>query len=256
MQLLTKHLSVGYKTPILQDINLCIAPGHLTALVGRNGVGKSTLLKTIGGEIPPLEGGVWLDNQPLQSLKPSQRAKAISLVTTERGMASGLTLRQLVSLGRQPYTGFFGHLSSSDHDIVDGMLSRMGIASLSDKLCANLSDGEFQKGMLARALAQDTPIMLLDEPLSHLDVAARIEILAMLREIAVTQHKAILLSTHDVAQAIRMATDIFMATSDREFIVSTPAQLLESANINRLFDVENVEFCPEIQDFIYTAQTL
>lgn len=252
---ITAHgLSVGYATPILKDINITLPYGEVTALVGRNGAGKSTLLKTLSGVIPPLSGEVLIEGRSIRSMKPSTLAHRMSLVTTERGMAAGLTLRQLVALGRQPHTGLFGILSASDRECVERCMKMLKISHLAEKHCATLSDGEFQKGLIARALAQDTPIMLLDEPLSHLDVAARVEIMAMLQEIAAASRKAILLSTHDVAQALRMAGRIWMVASDGAFIDSTPANLMESENIRRLFDVENVIFDPLTQDFIHSSK--
>lgn len=245
------ELTVGYRRkPVLSNLNFDIHSGQLIALVGRNGVGKSTLLRTLTSDLAPVSGGLTLMNRPLAQYKPRELASKIAVVTTEPLQVGALKVVELVSLGRDPHTGFTGHLSASDRRIVGQAMQATGIAFKADSYVAHLSDGERQKALIARALAQDTPIIVLDEPFSFLDVAARIDILHTLIELCHTSNRAIIYSSHDIAQALRMADMVWMLTPAGKLITGTPAELIAGNQIDSLFDNANVRFDATQNDFI------
>ena len=249
--LATRSLCVGYgKRPLAGPLGFTLRAGQLTALIGCNGVGKSTLLRTITGELPAISGRVEICGRDLRSIAGRHRAELVAIVTTERLQVGALTVRELVALGRDPHTGFSGRLSGEDRAVADRAMRSVGITHKADSFIAELSDGERQKAMIARALAQETPLIVLDEPFSFLDVAARIEILGMLGRLARDHGKGILFSTHDVAQALRMADRIFMLTPGRQFIEGTPGELTASGAINRLFTTPGITYDPVQHDFI------
>ena len=171
----THNLSIGYQkgkssTIVLKNLNISLKRGSLVALVGANGIGKSTLLRTITSNQLPIEGYVTLNGKRFDEISKKELSKLLSIVNTDRTRAGGLTVRELVSLGRQPYTGFLGILDSNDRQIVETAMQNAGIAHKADSFLAELSDGERQKTMIAKALAQNTPVIILDEPTAFLDV--------------------------------------------------------------------------------------
>ncbi len=185
----------------------------------------------------------------LDSYSKKELAKMLAIVTTDPIQAGGLTVRELVGLGRQPHTGFFGRLSETDRKTVESAMSKTGISHKAEEYVAELSDGERQKTMIAKAIAQDTPVIVLDEPFSFLDVAARIEILSLLGSISATG-KAILYSSHDVSQALRMASKLMLFTRDRQLVCGTPSQVIANGDLAKLFDSESVVFSHTENDFI------
>lgn len=246
-------LSIGYMpgNPLCSGVNLTAARGEVIALVGGNGVGKSTLLRTLAAEMRPLQGSVCFEGRPIERIPRHERARTLSIVATEASMAGALTVRQLVSIGRQPYTGWTGILSESDRRIITDAMEATGIAFKATEPMATLSDGERQKAMIARALAQDTPLMMLDEPLSFLDPAARIEIFALLRSLAAERDKAIILSCHDVALSLRMATKLWMFTSARQVISASPREAVSRDIVSQLFPSPHVKFSDICGDFVF-----
>lgn len=249
--LATHSLSVGYKhTTILKDINISIFPAEVVSLLGSNGIGKSTLLKSLTGEIDAMSGSVEIDNTPLKNLSNKALSQLIAIVTTERVQAGGLKVEELVSLGRHPHTGFFGKLSQKDKQIAIEAMQSVGIYHKKDSFTSELSDGERQKMMIARAIAQQTPIIILDEPFSFLDTASRIEIFALLKKISREKGVAILLSSHDVAQSMRMSDRIIMIDRNRNVTCGTPSEIIQEGNINNLFDSQNIVYDTALSDFI------
>lgn len=244
-------LSFGYgHKPIVSDVSLTIDAPMVVALIGPNGAGKSTLLKTISGELKPQFGDVYLQGRSLHTYTRKEISQVLSLVTTDvDSLTGGLKVEELVSLGRQPYTGFFGHLGTADKIAVHDAMEYTGISHKADSYVANLSDGERQKAMIARALAQDTPIMLLDEPFSFLDPAARIEIFMMLHRQASENGKLIILSTHDVAQALRMADCVWMI-GNNSFAHSSVGDIIKSADLEALFHANGTRFSSDLGDFV------
>lgn len=250
----TDQLSIGYRRhTVAEGIADSIGSPNVIALIGPNGVGKSTLLKTLTGELAPLSGSVKIDGKAPASYSRRELARLLSLVTTDAdNSVGGLTVRELVSLGRQPFTGFFGRLSDEDNCAVDEAMERVGIAGKSSSFISNLSDGERQKAMIARALAQQTPIIILDEPFSFLDPTARIDIFMMMRREASEQGKVIILSTHDVAQALRLADRLWMM-GDGKFYCAAPDDKRVPSIVSSIFKSRNVVFSEELMDFTPSA---
>lgn len=246
-----QELSIGYNGKTVADsLSVQLRAGELVALLGKNGIGKSTLIRTLCGELPPLKGSVNIRGVSLDRIPRKRLARELAIVTTESLQAGALKVREIVGLGRQPYTGMFGRLNGDDEEFVIQSMENTGIAYKADAYFAELSDGEKQKTMLARALAQDTDIIILDEPFSFLDVASRVEILALLRQLAHDRGKGILFSSHDVSQSLRMSDRVMLFTHDRELISGTPADLIGSEAVSRLFDVRNVVFSKDQYDFV------
>ena len=244
-------LSVGYRRKaILEHLDFSLMPGQLVALVGKNGVGKSTLIRTLTSELPPISGQVTLAGKPLHSWTRRQLASMVAVVTTDPLQVGALTVRELVSLGRDPHTGPLGRLGDEDRAAVDKAIQQVGIDYKRDEYVACLSDGERQKALIARALAQDTQVIILDEPFSFLDVSARIEILRLVSDLCHSSGCAILFSSHDIAQALRMTDMIWMLTSDRRFITGSPQEIINRGDIDLLFDTPGIAFDPAQNDFI------
>lgn len=189
--------------------------GMLTCLIGANGAGKSTLLRTIAGFQLPLEGTVLLGGDDVRALSPRQRAERMAVVLTDRPDVMCTTVWEMVATGRAPFTGFWGHLSGKDRGIVTRSLRLVGIEWMADRTVASLSDGERQKVMIAKALAQQTPVILLDEPTAFLDYPSRVEVMQLLLNIAHEEHKTVLLSTHDLDLALQTADRIWLFERER-----------------------------------------
>ena len=189
--------------------------GMLTCLIGANGAGKSTLLRTIAGFQLPLEGTVLLGGDDVRALSPRQRAERMAVVLTDRPDVMCTTVWEMVATGRAPFTGFWGRLSSKDRNIVTRSLRLVGIEWMADRTVASLSDGERQKVMIAKALAQQTPVILLDEPTAFLDYPSRVEVMQLLLNIAHKEHKTVLLSTHDLDLALQTADRIWLFERER-----------------------------------------
>ncbi len=209
--MLLESLKIGYgKRVLLSDISLHLKPGSLTCLLGENGCGKSTLLKTVAGFLKPLSGRILYHDSDLAQISRKQLAQTIGIVLTQRAEAQNLTVRQLVSFGRSPYTGFFGRLSAEDEAVIDSSLDTIGISQLSARIISTLSDGEYQKAMIAKTLAQQTPVILLDEPTAFLDFASKIDLMETIVRLAHDSGKTILMSTHDISLALRMADRLLL----------------------------------------------
>ena len=208
-------LSIGYRGKhsvkcVADGISQAIHSGELTCLLGENGAGKSTLLRTLSGFLSPLAGEISILGRPLSSYKERELATVIGVVLTEKNNLQNMTVRELVGMGRSPYTGFWGRLSADDRRKVDDALSLVGIAALSDRMVQTLSDGERQKVMIAKALAQETPIIFLDEPTAFLDYPSKVEILHLLHRLSREMHKTIFLSTHDLELALQIADRLWL----------------------------------------------
>lgn len=233
------NLSIGYKSKeIASDLNAKLESGKLTCLVGRNGVGKSTLLRTLAGFQPSLGGEMMLGDRLLADMDMRQKARHISVVLTGRPELQQMTVYDIVSMGRSPYTDMWGKMRDEDNAIVEACIRQVGIESLASRNIETLSDGECQKVMIAKALAQQTPIILLDEPTAFLDYPSKAETMRLLKQIAIENHAALLLSTHDMEMAIRMADQFWVMTTDHRLITGTPAELdniLTSEKLKTIF---------------------
>lgn len=204
------QLSVGYTLshPVISDINLELRSGQLACLIGENGIGKSTLLKTLTGFLPKLKGSLLLGNRDIDSFSQRELARQVSIVLTQKPDVQNLTIEEIIGLGRSPYTGFFGRLRAEDRKVVDDAIATMGIEKLRGRMIQTLSDGERQKVMIAKALAQETSIILLDEPTAFLDFPSKAETFQSLQRMAHERDKLILLSTHDLELAVRFADSL------------------------------------------------
>lgn len=239
-----RELSVGYGSRcVLNHINATIA-GGLTCLLGDNGVGKSTLLRTISRFQPKLSGEISINDKHLENFSQCQLAQTIGVVLTEKPDSGNLTAREIVGMGRSPYTGFWGSLDRADEAIVDEALSLTGVAALAARKFHTLSDGERQKIMIAKALAQQTPIIILDEPTSFLDFASRVSIMQMLSLLARERQKTILLSTHDIQLAINLADNLWLIEPD-SIQMGSPKQLAAQGILSRFVDTDGIEFDPK-----------
>lgn len=207
--IIAAHLSVGYgHRAVLSDISLTLAQGTLTCLIGPNGAGKSTLLRTLAGYQPPMAGRMLIGGLNLQTLTMGERAQVVSVVLTDRIDAVALSVTEIVAMGRAPYTGLLGTTTAADRLMVAQALEMVGISHLATRRIGTLSDGERQKVMVARALAQHTPVILLDEPTAFLDFTSKVALMRLLSHLAATQAKTILMSTHDLEIAAAMADNL------------------------------------------------
>lgn len=254
----TRELCIGYRkggksNSVLDNINISLYPGELVCIIGANGMGKSTLLRTLAGTQRPLSGSVLINDTSVSKFKASQLSRLIGLVYTDRTQAGGLTVNELVSLGRQPHTGFLGHLSTYDKEIVSNAMQNTGIYRKSHSFIAELSDGERQKAMIAKALAQETPVIMLDEPTAFLDVASKIETMNLLHKLAHDNNKAIILSSHDISQALLLADKLLVMTCDGKIQQGVTEDVILSGALNNMFGNENIKFNLLGGDFYSTA---
>ena len=236
------HLGYGNRT-LIENLSATVERGALTALVGRNGTGKSTLLRAIAqlGEV--LSGEILLDGQPLQTLAPSEMASMVAFVTTDKVRIANLRCRDVVALGRAPYTNWIGRMQEQDKAIVEQALESVGMSDYADKTMDRMSDGECQRIMIARALAQQTPIILLDEPTAFLDMPNRYELCTLLRRLAHEEQKCILFSTHELDIALSLCDAIALIAPPELHILPTD-DMVRSGHIERLFTTGIVAFDP------------
>lgn len=250
-----RALSTGYRLKasscyeVTRPFDAVLPAGCLTCLLGPNGSGKSTLLRTLAGFQKPLSGEVLIDGIPISMISRRRLSALVSVVLTDRPDSPHLDVRQLVALGRSPYTGWFGRMSETDHLIVNQAMEQVGIKALADRTVSSLSDGERQKVMIAKSLAQSTPVIFLDEPTAFLDYPAKVDILMLLRHLALTQGKTIMLSTHDLELALRIADYTWLI--DRKLGITTgPTSLLASDGaIARYFERPGLTFHPSTRTF-------
>ena len=246
------NLSIGYtqkgnEKVVAQGLNAAINSGELTCLLGCNGVGKSTLLRTLSAFQPALDGDVMLctpqtlDIKPLTSFTDKELSRLIGIVLTEKPDVRNMTTDDLVGMGRSPYTGFWGTLTANDRQIVSEAISMVGIESLRGRMIHTLSDGERQKVMIAKALAQQTPIIYLDEPTAFLDYPSKVEMMQLLRRLAHQEQKTIFLSTHDVELALQLA-DCLWLMEQNQLSVGTPRQLADNGALSRFVERDGIVF--------------
>ncbi|MCE6993023.1 ABC transporter ATP-binding protein [Dyadobacter sp. CY323] len=238
--LATENLTIGYRSKglvkaISKSLNLHLWPGNLVCLLGSNGSGKSTLMRTLAGLQPALEGKVRINGQTLSNLKPENLAQKLSLVLTERVEVGNLAAREVINLGRTPYTNWLGKLDDTDKQKIAQAIDDADVSDLLEKRMHQLSDGERQKVMLARALAQDTDLILLDEPTAHLDLPTRIEMMHLLHTLAQKTGKAILLSTHELDLALQTADYLWLLQHDGTLVTGVPEDLVLNGSFESAF---------------------
>jgi len=252
----TSNLSIGYKTkkavaPIAQNLNLNLASGKLIALIGGNGIGKSTLLRTITGIQPPLAGNVFLNDKNINTYKPLDLAQNLSLVLTEKLPSSNLSVFELIALGRQPYTNWIGTLSPTDIKKIQEAMQLTQIEHLAQKRHFEISDGQLQKVLIARALAQDTPLIILDEPTTHLDLLHKVSLFKLLKKLTQETQKCILFSTHDIDLAIQLSDEMIIMTPEM-VVQDAPCNLISKGSFDTLFKDEHIVFDAEKGKFVIT----
>ncbi|MBE0637702.1 MAG: ABC transporter ATP-binding protein [Bacteroidales bacterium] len=252
-----ENLSIGYQAGKSRDIilhkgiNIELYAGEITCLLGPNGSGKSTLIRTLCGLQKPLAGFVTIHDKHVEKTPPAELSRLVSIVLTGQPEISNTSVFSVVAYGRSPYTGFFGALDGNDWEVVEKALQSTGIEHLRDRKFETLSDGEKQKVLIAKSLAQETPIILLDEPTAFLDFPGKVEIMQLLRNAAWKQDKAILLSTHDINLAIQFADRMWLMGRDKPIMTGVPEDLALSGAIADFFDKEKIKFEPATGNFIF-----
>ena len=242
-----KDLCIGYRTGkqekiVHQHLNFELRAGELTCLLGANGAGKSTLLRTLSASQPSLGGELTMLGKRVSDFTEKERSRTIGVVLTDKTFAGGLSVYELVALGRQPHTGFFGRLTKEDKRIVEEAMESVGIAHKAKNYTAELSDGERQKVMIAKALVQECPLILLDEPTAFLDVVSRIEIMHLLHRLAIEQEKAILLSTHDIEQALVLSDKLWLLTKGEGLQCGVTEDIILNHRMDSLFPHKDIRF--------------
>jgi iron complex transport system ATP-binding protein len=252
--LTTSNLSVGYSSKkeiktIATHINLKLKKGELIALIGANGIGKSTLLRTLIGIQPPLSGNVILNEKNINEYDSISFAQNLSIVLTEKLPPSNLTVFEIIALGRQPYTNWLGNLSDNDISKINEAMELTQITSLAEKKHYEISDGQLQNVLVARALAQDTPLIILDEPTTHLDLLHKVSLFKLLKKLAKETNKCILFSTHDIDMAIQISDEMIIMT-DENVVQDQPCNFISKGNFETLFKNEHIAFDREKGKFI------
>ncbi|GGT33320.1 ABC transporter ATP-binding protein [Streptomyces purpureus] len=252
--LATEGLAVGYRTrsargrganrAVLSGLDLEARAGELTVLLGPNGAGKSTLLRTLCGLLPSLEGRVRIGGADLARTSPTALARRLAVVLTDRVDPGLLSVRELAGLGRHPHTGFTGRLTDADHAVVEWSLKAVGAGHLADRPAAELSDGERQRVLTARALAQEPEVVLLDEPTAFLDVPSRVALTVLLRDLARDKGLTVVVSTHDLELALRVADAVWLVDRDRHVHAGAPEDLIRSGAVADAFDADHLAFDP------------
>jgi iron complex transport system ATP-binding protein len=255
----TRDLAVGYRTrgsrrAVLERVNLAVHPGELVCLLGPNGIGKSTLLRTLARMQPALWGSIELGGVPLKSLSAAELARRLGVVLTERVAVDGLSVRSVVEIGRYPHSGWLGRLTDRDRTVVDWAIDVSGTRRLADRELARLSDGERQRVMVARALAQEPLLLMLDEPTAFLDVTARVELMRLLRQLTREASIAVIVSTHDLELALRTADVVWLLLPGGELVTGAPADVVASGAIAQAFEGLQIRYHPEDRSFRWLSE--
>lgn len=240
------NLSIGYTSKshhniIAQNLNLSLAKGQLIALVGANGIGKSTLLRTLTGIQKPLAGTVTLNDKNIHSSNTLELAQNQSLVLTDKLPPSNLTVFELIALGRQPYTNWLGKLSPDDLEKINQAIALTHIEHLVYKMHYEISDGQLQIVLIARALAQDTPLIVLDEPTTHLDLQHKVAVFKLLKKLSQETNKCVLFSTHDIDLAIQLSDEMIVMTEEN-VVQDQPCNLISKGIFDTLFNDNSISF--------------
>ncbi|GAB1415880.1 ABC transporter ATP-binding protein [Paludibacter sp.] len=250
----TSSLSVGYKSNnkdviIQKDLNLFVNEGEMVCLIGPNGSGKTTLLRTLSGLLRPLSGKSYINNVDVQKISVKERALLIALVLTDRIDIENATVESVVSMGRYPHTNWWGKINTQTNEIVEDAIRKVHLETKMKSLLSELSDGERQRVMIAKAFVQDTPIIILDEPTAHLDLPNRIEIMLLLHKLAHETGKSVLISTHELDMALQAADRVWLMTEDKGVDVGVPEDLVLNGKFTDAFKSDNFVFNPSNGNF-------
>lgn len=238
----TESLSIGYSTePLLHQLDLTLHAGEMVCFMGRNGIGKSTLIRTLAGLQQPIHGRVIFPLPAEASAEEGEASSKVAVVLTEKISAVSMTVRELVTYGRYPYLNWTIRLSPTDSAIVNDAIDRVGIRGIAHKKLYQLSDGQLQMAMIARALAQTTPVILLDEPTAHLDLNNRIEVMRLLRTLAREQNKAILVATHELDLALQTADRVWLAGNNQDVLTGIPEDLVLDGTFDAIFQFKGFD---------------
>lgn len=248
-------VSIGYirkngPAIVQSELNLSADEGELIVLIGKNGCGKSTLLRSIACMQPIFEGTIHLDDTDISEISPRKRAKLLSVVLTGQQQVASFSVKELISIGRDPYTGWLGSLTEKDEEIISRSIQLTSLEGFEDRKIDELSDGERQRAFIARAFAQDTPIILLDEPTSHLDLPNRINILLLLQKLARDTGKTILISTHELETAMQVADKLWLMEKGEGVIVGVPEDMVLNGSFDKVFHHKSYEFDKEFGSFV------
>jgi iron complex transport system ATP-binding protein len=251
----TSNLNIGYKfkketITIAENVNLKLQAGRLITLIGANGVGKSTFLRTLTGIQKPLSGQINLNEKPIETYNNSDLSQNLSMVLTEKLPQSNLTVHEIIALGRQPYTNWIGKLSENDIQKVTEAILLTEVDHYAHKKHDEISDGQLQKVLIARAIAQDTPLIVLDEPTTHLDLLHKVSVFKLLKKLSQDTGKCILFSTHDIDLAIQLSDEMIVMT-ESNIIQDEPCNLISKGIFNSLFENENIIFDAEKGKFLF-----
>ncbi len=243
----TDNLSVGYRTKketktLMPEINVELSKGQLVCLLGQNGVGKSSLLRTLLNLQPSLSGGVYLLGKPLHQYSNLEIAKHVSLVLTDPIQTGSLTVRDLIALGRSPYTAWTGQMSKADWEQVQWAIDQTRLNYIEQKRLYELSDGQLQKALIARAIAQEGELVILDEPTAHLDMNNRVEIMRLLKELTKTTGRAILVATHELQLTLQLADQLWLTNFNRPLVAGTPEDMALEGKLEETYYHEGFEF--------------
>jgi iron complex transport system ATP-binding protein len=250
----TRNLAVGYRTrrtrrAVLERVNLTVRAGELVCLIGPNGIGKSTLLRTLARMQPALWGTVELGGADLRAITHAELARRLGVVLTERVVVEVLPVRRIVELGRYPHSGWFGRITEQDRRAVDWAIDAVGARHLAGRDFGRLSDGERQRVMIARALAQEPVLLMLDEPTAFLDVPSRVEVMGLLRQLTRDGRLAVVVSTHDLELALRTADVIWLVMPGGELMTGAPEDVVLAGGLGRAFEGRRIRFHPEERSF-------
>lgn len=245
-----ENLSIGYKDKTLfSNLNFEIKTGILTSLLGSNGIGKSTLLKTISGLLDKKSGSIFIDDKNSNDLSISEFSKIVSVVLTHENVNKDLTVYELVKLGRQPYTNWLDKLTTEDEILISNALQDCEITDLAERKVSQLSDGQLQRTFIARAVVQNTPFIFLDEPSTHLDLYHKVRLFKLLKKLCSVHNKCILFSTHDLDLALQLSDEIMLLKKDIFYHNSTD-NLINEGVFDRFFDTDDIVFDKERKQFI------
>lgn len=254
LALRTRDLAVGYRTrrlrrAVLEHVNLAVRAGELVCLLGPNGIGKSTLLRTLAKMQPALWGSVELGGADLRSITHAELARRLGVVLTERVAVEALPVRRIVELGRYPHSGWFGRITNRDRRVIDWAIDAVGARHLAERDFSRLSDGERQRVMIARALAQEPVVLVLDEPTAFLDVPSRVELMGLLRQLTREGPLAVVVSTHDLELALRTADMVWLVMPGGELTTGAPEDVVLSGGLGQAFEGRHIRFHPEERSF-------